>query len=482
MEYNDFEKHIRRRFLDQEEHVDVSKIMSRIPVSDKKRNYVVGIIFFSACVSILIFSSFYFLNQNPLGADIQSNNNLITNTSHVLASNSSEAEMIISNTLNETKNNSNFEAISGQEVSSMSEISNNSAIDFHSNIQITSTELSINKGNQNKNGNMGKNTFKVKEKAELTPIENNKTKISNLETNQLTQKIENQYLNLVIKTISENETFTSELLTPRKISSLSLLKNSAEIELLPKTVNCPTFGSNPWITEVGMVLGVSNPKKSLDQRNTEINPAYSSRVINEKSLEGLDLELFLSAKRARWPVFLKSGINYSRWSERMKLDNSYSEIDTVQGVISSTVSQTGDTITYIYGDIYVQKDFEIKKTVHYYLHRFDIPLSIVYEKEFGNNTIQIESGTRINLSTLAQGKIYNRNLEFSNASYAGVFKKFSGISYFGKLHYRYYHTPTRFIGVNAYFQYLPADFASQYNSISQKYSNYGIGVYYGIRF
>jgi hypothetical protein len=206
-----------------------------------------------------------------------------------------------------------------------------------------------------------------------------------------------------------------------------IVKIKVLVLALPKTVDCPTFGRNPWEFELGALTGLSNPTKALSPKNNQGIPAYPSRAINEKSLEGLDLELFSSAKRARWPVFIKSGINYSRWSERMTIDESYKEVDTVQSIISTTVLQSGDTITYIYGDIYVERDYQINKNIHYFLHRFDIPLSIVYEGYLTENqSLQAEVGTSVNLSILARGRIYNNDLEFSNAFLCSFSHQFAG--------------------------------------------------------
>jgi hypothetical protein len=269
-----------------------------------------------------------------------------------------------------------------------------------------------------------------------------------------------------------------------KLSIENLNKSTALSAFVgnPQRVECPSFNKNPWIFEIGTIMGVSDPVKRFSINPQEINPALTSRAENEKSLEGLDLEFYLSAKRMRWPVFVKGGFAYSRWTEQMNIDRNYTEIDTVQGIVSATVSQTGDTITYIYGDIFIEKDIQIKRKVHYYINRVNIPISLIFEKEFGgNNAIQAELGASFNIQTFSAGSVYEAENTFTPVNIGGFFNTLTGVSYFTKLHYRKYLNENFFVGALAHFHYLPAEFSNQ-TSFSQKYHNYGVGLYAGYRF
>ncbi len=486
MKRSEIENKIRHRIFEMEEEVDVQKIMASIPaVTQKSRK---GILYWwlGASVGILLIGGMTYYTFTDEG-DVNIYNSKID---------------VNRNTLELNDKNQNIttvqEVVADAELRRSAEVtSDNKIVDDSDVVNMSSKVLPTSQESLSPN-NESADASTVKDRS--SSLLENAIKTTNIraglnENANIAMQASMQ--NTAIEEKSQDSLLDSERQSDISFENSSTLNQFSLNELdaslfvkehvstlaLPKTVDCPTFGRNPWEFELGALTGLSNPTKALAPKNNQDIPAYPSRAINEKSLEGLDLELFLSAKRARWPVFIKSGINYSRWSERMTIDESYTEVDTVQGIISTTVSQSGDTITYIYGDIYVERDYQINKSIHYFLHRFDIPLSIVYEGFLTDNqSLQAEVGTRINFSTLARGRIYNNDLEFSNASLPNFFRRFSGLSYFTKLHYRYYLSEQQFIGASAYFQHLPADFSTSTNQIEQRYLNYGLGVYYGMRF
>lgn len=469
MKLNNFEKYIRDTFRSQEEDVDVSKIMNAVHAADQKKNYTYW--FWIGGALLLGFAGlglFNFTEDNSLS----SNSEIHSNTKSISLNTSTKLT---------TLNNSNNKLESSTE----------KIIDNHK------TQSTASKWTENQNPTI--NSFETSSRAinsRQTKVEINSSKIQSeiLQSNQAINQTIGSF-ETTVKTQSK-ETFSKNIKLNNKyisnvntggissgiLAPLNIEQQSIMDQLNPRQVNCPAFRSNPWMFEIGAGTGLSNPTKNLELKDVQSLPAYSYRSVNERSLEGLDFEFFLSAKRARWPISLKSGFNYSRFTERMDLQQNYFEVDTVQGVISTTVSQSGDTITYIYGDIYVEKEYQIKKTKHYFLHQLDIPLSIVFEKEFGNHSLLIEGGTRINFYTLAKGQIFKQNAEFTSVSRPNYFKRLTGLSYFGKLHYRYYLNPKQFLGVQSYYHHIPADFSSNNNGVSQNYFNYGIGVYYGFRF
>jgi len=479
MELNNFEKHLQNSLRNMEEEVDVSSILATLPIKTAKRKRF-GFFFIGTFAALMLTAStIYFLNSENSNTDSLSSIQIQQRTANEslasLPSISSDAhttddsEIIsteldqnksivdrIQNTINYSKNTSKTN------ISDSDQLINN---DFKTSFTISSINGTID--NNSSTVRMNNSPFEAHGNG-YEVLDKNRFKFTNYE---IGNRAENQII----------EQYTNKLSS----IDIKMFDNSSHLyasKLEPNYVNCPKFDSNPWIFEFGTVMGLSKPNKTLTRKTQDIIPAYTSRANNEKSLEGLDLELFLSAKRARWPVFVKSGINYSRWSERIRIEEDYTEIDTIQGIISITTSQSGDTIKYIYGDIYIERDVEIRKDIHYYLNRIDIPFSLVYEKEYGNHAFQIEGGTRVNVSTFARGLIYNNNANFSLASKPDFFRRITGLSYFGKLHYRYYLTKNHFIGAQGYYQYLPADMSSEGNMISQKYTNFGFGAQYGYRF
>ena len=80
----------------------------------------------------------------------------------------------------------------------------------------------------------------------------------------------------------------------------------------------------------------------------------------------------------------------------MPLTYSYTRKDTTQGIISVTVSQTGDTITYIYGDIIQERKISGNKTKYYSISLLDLPMAIGAEKRFGSWFAGVEAGLSLN--------------------------------------------------------------------------------------
>ncbi len=471
MELNNFEKHLKTSLHNMEEEVDVAKLMKAIqpiePKRKKKGLYIASVV----AVMVLLAGSSYYLTPSNTSTD-KALSVLTTDLSHDQNELNNESSEYPSAPVKKEQFSEQYQLVDRNVELSESESRNyiQHIEQATSNIyEIHKTKRSVQQSlEDSRNGS--------------TNFLGSRTKTTITDRADVSK---NGY-QLAVRQNVESTTKDINLVQSTKLKSLGMMNLETESDInlkliSPKQVDCPTFVENPWIFDFGTVMGLSNPTKSLTKKTTEILPAYASRATNEKSLEGLDLELYISAKRARWPVFLKSGINYSRWSERMKIEEDYTEIDTIQGIISITTSETGDTVKYIYGDIYVERDVQIRQSIHYYINRIDIPLSVVYEKEYGDHAFQMEFGTRFNVSTFARGLIYNNQLEFSEASSA-IFRRLTGLNYFGKLHYRYYLSNNSYVGTQLYYQYIPGDFASNTNNISQTYTNYGMGFYYGYRF
>ncbi len=471
MSYKNFERYIKDTFTSKEEAIDVDGIMAAVDASrnstSRKPFFVLGLVFIFACSM-----SIYYLNNEPatsinlVESDSDISDNIIHNStiSHQKESAidviENEVEHLsVHNKAVETPS-SNFQSKLNFNAIVESKSSNDNALKINDLTEISETKPSAFQHDYQYPTRIIHDNF------DETDILNTKETINNV-TFAKDQVIAYKSLN----TKSIKHTLNSLINTPETQNILSL----------PNSVECPNFGSNPWMFEVGTILGVSDPIKRFSINPQELNPALTSRADNEKSLEGLDLEFFLSAKRMRWPVFVKSGIAYSRWTERMNLNRDFTEIDTVQGIVSATVSQTGDTLTYIYGDIYIEKDIQIRRRVHYYINRLNIPLSVVYEHEFGQNAIQAELGASFNIRTFSAGSIYSSEDTFTNVNLGNFFNSLTGVSYFSKLHYRRYFNEHVFLGGIAHFHYLPAEFSSQ-TSFSQKYLNYGVSIYSGYRF
>lgn len=228
-------------------------------------------------------------------------------------------------------------------------------------------------------------------------------------------------------------------------------------------------------------IGYFKPFKSLTSETAVPSETFELRKADEKSLEGLQAALYARLQRpgANWGI--STGLQYTRLSEQMNLAYSYIRRDTTQGIISVTVSQTGDTITTIYGDIISETRVTGTTKAHYYLSTFDIPLSVFFEKDFNSFAIGGEAGVYFNLALASKGKILNTANDFIDVKSAAAFRSSIGVSGFAGI---YVKKP---LGIgNLMFsirgRYNPSVFNTQGYGTIQKYQFVGAHLGYEIRF
>jgi hypothetical protein len=251
---------------------------------------------------------------------------------------------------------------------------------------------------------------------------------------------------------------------------------------LNRDVQCPTFRKNRSM-KMSLIpeIGYFRPLKSLTAESNVPTETFALRKAGEKSLEGLQAALYARLQRpgANWGI--STGLHYSRLSERMNLEYSYIKRDTTQGIISITVSQTGDTITTIYGDIITESRVTGTTRAHYYLSTFDIPLSLFYEKDFESWAIGAEAGVYFNLALASKGKILNSANDFIDVKSAAAFKSSLGVSGFAGLYLKKPLGPGNLI-FSLRGRFIPSAFNTQGYGTVQKYQFAGAHLGYEFRF
>ncbi|MFZ1749443.1 MAG: hypothetical protein WAU01_04605, partial [Saprospiraceae bacterium] len=218
----------------------------------------------------------------------------------------------------------------------------------------------------------------------------------------------------------------------KKFQSLTIPQRSIGHSGIRK-INCPTF-SNSHRLSIALVpeVGVFLPMKQLTNTSSENNTVFGLRDKDERSLEGLSAGLFAQVRMENIPIYIKVGASMSRLTEQMRLDYAYTRQDTSRGIISITQSQTGDTITAIYGDIITERKFSGNKTRHYALSLADLHIGIGIEKRMGNWFAGIEGGAILNLSLRASGSILATDTSFVDLDLVpNHYKSSIGWSYYG---------------------------------------------------
>jgi len=320
--------------------------------------------------------------------------------------------------------------------------------------------------------------------AEASHTENSSSHISEMDVNTATGQ--EAKATSMRPLIASSERISRNALDIRELSNAAALLEDAEVDgnlFSRMKINCPSFDNIGWNIALMPEVGAFLPFKTLENTVMEQSAAFNERRTSERTLEGLQIGLYGMLVRDNSPFFIKAGLSYSRISERMNLQYEYVEQDTTIGIISSTVSSNGDTITHIYGDIITETTFKGSNRQHHYIHIFDIPISVGYTTYLGGLDIGIEGGVRVNFMTRATGNLLTSASEYTNLSLNRLFKNRVGLSYFGGLMIGRNFGRFGDFYVAPRFTYFPDQFNNENNSVSQKYFTIGLnaGVVYKIK-
>lgn len=241
---------------------------------------------------------------------------------------------------------------------------------------------------------------------------------------------------------------------------------------------CANFGNyHTWRLDIIPEIGMFRPIKSLQSLGMLPNEAVDIRRENERSLEGIQLGVYGRLTHNYTNLYFQIGGTYTRLSERLTRDYSYIRTDTTTGIISLTVSQSGDTITTIYGDIYTQTEVSGSDRVHHYHNVLDIPLMVGYDFDARIFNVGIEAGVSLNLYLLSRGRILNNQLSFDDVTVNNPFRANLGLTYLGGL-----NVSRRLGRGSAYlslrYRHTPASYSSDESNFQQFYNQVGLNLGY----
>lgn len=226
-------------------------------------------------------------------------------------------------------------------------------------------------------------------------------------------------------------------------------------------------------------VGIFYPFKRLEQNTSEPTQLLALRKEDETSLEGLFAALYGRMTFRRSGFYVQAGVSYARHVEKMSLSYDYIDRDTTRGIISTTVSSNGDTITNIYGDIIKETHVSGKKIVHHSFSLIDIPIVVGYERPFGDWMIGADLGVNVNVSMKANGNILSSATDFLPINTDPFsYNKNVGLQFRGTLHAgRDISEKSRlYLGIRG--TYLPNSYSTDANPVAQSYS-FG-GTYLGL--
>lgn len=282
-----------------------------------------------------------------------------------------------------------------------------------------------------------------------------------------------------ISTTSARSTETTSLLSTLEAEELLLGKRDID---MGDPIKCPSFkeGSRfnfDIIPEIGYMV----PDKSLSDENPENSLVTSLRKDKEKSLEGLQAALYGRVTMDDNPFYLKAGLSYTRLSERMPLEYDYIESDTTIGIISISSNPAGDTTTIVMGEIITETQFTGNTTRHYYLHQWDLPIAIGYERPMGGFMLGVEGGLNVNLRTSVTGYTLASQDLFRPAERGSDISRRVGLGFFGGVSVGKYFSGIGDVYLAARARYIP-DVSADAAQTDQSYMVYGLHAGYVYRF
>jgi len=166
----------------------------------------------------------------------------------------------------------------------------------------------------------------------------------------------------------------------------------------------------------------------------------------------------------------------------MTLDFEVTEIDTTIEIVSITESESGDTITFIYGEVYNESIITGRKIRHYSISSFDLPVHIGYELDLDKFSIGAEFGLSLNVTKIARGELLSSQTEFLNLEEDNVFKDKIGIGYDSKLFAAYKLDARNKIYASLSLNISPESIVLPEGNLDQNYKSIGISLGYGFLF
>ena len=275
--------------------------------------------------------------------------------------------------------------------------------------------------------------------------------------------------------ISENDspTGSAEVTQLPSLQALPVVLNTIEgdrdLPTQKQKITCPQFSSDRWSFALGVETGVGLPFWDLSFSGKEQTQGFLYRNEHESPLDAISAKVFGTVQRHNIPVGVKLGLAYNRMSVGLRLQDEVIEMDTTVGIISTTVSPGGDTITHIYGDIITTTTRQIDRTRHYYIHQVEVPVSIFYTLYLNRFAIQPELGINLNVNTWAEGNILTGDNTFNSIKEEAYIKRNTGLAYFGQVNFLYPINSSLDVYAAPSFYYQPSSITQAAYEIDHSY-------------
>lgn len=241
--------------------------------------------------------------------------------------------------------------------------------------------------------------------------------------------------------------------------------------------NHPTFVNHPrWLFEISISGGPVFPVKKLFSKHTAEKEIVEKRMDAEASLTGLQLNSLLKISRTYLPVYLRTGCSYITFQEQLDLNETSVTHDTLQALLAVTISEQGDTISELLGNVVRQTEISRYGKVHYRVSQFDFPLLVGMEKRWKSWYGAVEGGVTVNLSTDVEGTILSQGGNFQDLEQSKIFKRNVGTGYLGRVIFGHFTGQHTKLTLSAAIKHFPGNYSSQEQNFKQRYTFYDLNL------
>ncbi len=241
------------------------------------------------------------------------------------------------------------------------------------------------------------------------------------------------------------------------------------------SATCPRFGTRLWHLSIIPEIGYTFPMKTLSLDGDEANRfVFTERLAHESTIEGINASLYFQFKNHITGLYVKPGVSYARFTERIDFVRRDQVFDTTTVVIDG---MTEIEIT--------QRDTALRFQPEYELHQFELPVALGYSLNFKQFSIDIEGGIRLNIFQRATGQILTNEGDFLDLDNENVdlFKSSVGLGFFGGVNFKKQLNSRTEFYVAPRFSFNTLSYSSNSNPINQRYSVVGLhaGLIYAIQ-
>lgn len=472
MELRDFEKLAKQKLTDSSEAVDTSALLKELNLDDNNSGFFSWSSLFVGTILIVLFAGGFYVGNRASDQKESTSHKDLSQIKIAFDQETPSANAPLVN-LEETK-----EIISTKQVLAENKKLRESGI--NPNVQLNSEKLNVsdngidpNQYQKNSNPRQSVNDHVNISKTKIS------TDVENVHVSEFNQSTSAKSI------VAKNRISLSELahIDPIGLSDIEAEDRTIiELGANNKTqLACPEFGSEKWRLAIIPEIGYEQNIKSLSSADVELQDILALRQDNESTLEGYQFALYLKGEH-RSGIYIKGGASYSRFTERLSLQRTFTELDTTIGVVSVTKNQNCDTLTTIFGEIVTETEVSENRRIHYNLSSIDIPLAVGYGFNAGVINFDLELGAMFNLQTSSSGRLFTEINDLESLENNNRFERTLGLGFFGSVLVRRELQNGSAVYIGPRFEYRPNDYSTQFNPFRQRYNAIGLYAAYVHRF